>query len=388
MRVLFDDIFLVNNKSGIARYWQSVFRYWNQSEEPRASDVEFIILNRSGSLDGLGFEMVDFPRISISDPYRAEDRRLISRICESLAADVFLSSYYTFALDTPTMGFVYDFIPERQGFQNQHWSWIERQLSVYASTSFIGISESTIDDLLELHPWIQRSNCSVALPGVDNSVFRRRLPQETEDFKKRHKLNDYLVFAGHRGDEGHYKNFDLVLRSINERRITGFDLVLTGGQPISQYEKEVFQRRGVRTIRLDLDDDDLAVCFSGAEALIYPSLYEGFGLPPLESLAVGTPVITTLTSSLPESVGTLTIPISGNSPEELGECLNAALSQSWRTRIRAEGPLWASRFQWGTTATNILAAIAGRNTESKNQLDPQVKRLLCEYNNQARNLQC
>jgi glycosyltransferase involved in cell wall biosynthesis len=388
MKLIFDDIFLVHGTSGIARYWKSVFLEWSKSDLPETLNVEIVILNRSGHLSELGFESINFPRVGIGHDYAAEDRRLIEKMCESIEADVFLSSYYTFSLGTPTIGFVYDFIPERKGLLDQHWSWLERHISIYASRAFIGISESTIKDLTSLYPWVERSDCSVALPGVNHDVFRRRTTGEIRKFKNQYGINNYLVIAGHRGDSKHYKNFHLILESVKLGHLKDFDLVLTGGEPVTELETQILRDKGVRTVRLELTDDDLAVCFSGADAMVYPSLYEGFGLPPLESLAVGTPVVTTQFSSLPESVGNLSKSISGDDPEELAAQIENATKTKWKEFIQTEGPRWASAFQWTRTADEILRNIVDRHAAGRIRTHPEVISRLKEYNEGVRLLQC
>jgi glycosyltransferase involved in cell wall biosynthesis len=111
-------------------------------------------------------------------------------------------------------------------------------------------------------------------------------------------------------------------------------------------------------VRLELDDDELAVCLSGSRALVYPSKYEGFGLPPLEALACGVPVISTLQASLPESVGRLTLPISGHSTAEVSQQLRRAGTPAIRKHFRAEGPRWAASFGWTDLADAFVESAA------------------------------
>jgi glycosyltransferase involved in cell wall biosynthesis len=103
-------------------------------------------------------------------------------------------------------------------------------------------------------------------------------------------------------------------------------------------------------------DDDLPHLYAGAEAFVYPSLYEGFGLPALEALACGAPAIVSETSSLPEVVGEAAVLID---PHDVG-ALRAALERvlgdaELRARLRAAGPRRAAQFSWRRTAEETAA---------------------------------
>jgi glycosyltransferase involved in cell wall biosynthesis len=106
-----------------------------------------------------------------------------------------------------------------------------------------------------------------------------------------------------------------------------------------------------------VEDLQLSELYASAQALIYPSLYEGFGMPPLEALAVGTPVITTNSSSLPEATSNLSITISGHSILEFEHALVKAQELEWKKHIKNEGPKWACKFTWDKTAKAIDSAI-------------------------------
>ena len=103
-----------------------------------------------------------------------------------------------------------------------------------------------------------------------------------------------------------------------------------------------------------IDDEDLAALYSGAEFFIYPSLYEGFGLPPLEAMQCGTPVITSNTSSLPEVVGYGGLMIA---PDDLEGAVSAMETLLHDPERRAElvkkGLERASAFSWERTVANI-----------------------------------
>jgi glycosyltransferase involved in cell wall biosynthesis/ubiquinone/menaquinone biosynthesis C-methylase UbiE len=105
-----------------------------------------------------------------------------------------------------------------------------------------------------------------------------------------------------------------------------------------------------------VQESDLRVLYSAAKLFVYPSLYEGFGLPPIEAMACGAPVITSNTSALPEVVGDAAIMIDPHNPEELCRAMQMVLSDDeLRLRMRRQSLARARLFSWERTAEETLA---------------------------------
>jgi glycosyltransferase involved in cell wall biosynthesis len=104
-------------------------------------------------------------------------------------------------------------------------------------------------------------------------------------------------------------------------------------------------------------DDDLPSLYSGAELFVFPSLYEGFGLPPIEAMACGTPVVTAHTSSLPEVVGDAALTVDPTSVQALADAILRVLTDNeLREILRARGKARASQWTWANTASRTLHA--------------------------------
>jgi glycosyltransferase involved in cell wall biosynthesis len=96
-----------------------------------------------------------------------------------------------------------------------------------------------------------------------------------------------------------------------------------------------------------VSDQTLAVLYRLADAFVFPSLYEGFGLPPLEAMASGTPVVTSNVSSLPEVVGDAALLIDPYEPQSIADALRRILTEpSLRADLRARGLARARAFSW------------------------------------------
>ena len=106
-----------------------------------------------------------------------------------------------------------------------------------------------------------------------------------------------------------------------------------------------------------IDEAEKPLWYAAATAFVFPSLYEGFGMPPLEAMACGTPVVTTTSSSLPEVVGDAALTVPPTDADALGAALLRVLSDAdLRADLRARGLRQARRFSWRETAERTLAA--------------------------------
>lgn len=111
--------------------------------------------------------------------------------------------------------------------------------------------------------------------------------------------------------------------------------------------------------------EDLPSFYRQAEMLVYPSLYEGFGLPPVEALACGTPVVTSNTTGLPEAIGNAALTVDPTSVPAITDAMQQILTDAaLRQDLRARGLTQVRQFTWTATANRLMAALRSRSTES------------------------
>jgi len=155
------------------------------------------------------------------------------------------------------------------------------------------------------------------------------------------------------------KNLKLILRALALIKRSDLTLVIVGWKGWGYGElKEEVEKIGDR-VNLKLlgyvSDEDLAGLYGGASVLVYPSLYEGFGLPILEAMSCGCPVICARTSSLPEVAGNAAIFIDPCSPRELADAITTVLDDILIRRDLIErGFHQAGKFSWDKTAVETL----------------------------------
>lgn len=168
----------------------------------------------------------------------------------------------------------------------------------------VAISEFTKQRVMELLK-VDEKRISVVHNGVD-SIFIPQTPEKIADLRKRMNLGEkpYALCVGSVEPRKNLKTLLEAWAILPDSIRKEYQLVLTGATGSSS----VFRQAKLGQVPPDaiftgyVAQEDLPVLYAGASVFIYPSLYEGFGLPPLEAMAVGTPVVTSNTSSLPEVV--------------------------------------------------------------------------------------
>lgn len=194
----------------------------------------------------------------------------------------------------------------------------------------------------------------VVMLGV-RDLFRPVTPDAGEAVLRRFGISfPYVMFLGNLTRR---KNIELALRGF--ARVAGqfpdLRFVLAGPKlfretPIGALADEL--GIGDRIVLPGaISDADLPALYSGARAFLFPSFYEGFGLPVLEAMACGTPVISSAASSLPEVAGDAALLVDPNSLDEMTDALTRVLTdEALRALLRARGLAQAARFTWAETA--------------------------------------
>lgn len=339
-RLLVDGVFFQLTNSGIARVWRSVLEILAASGR-----FEILFLDRGNAPPLEGVTYIPFPK-HVADESPA-DSQLIQQICDLYHVDAFTSTYYTTPLTTPMLLMVYDMIPELFDFDMSHRAWMEKTVAISYAQRYLCISHNTRRDLLALYPEIPPGKVSVEHCGVDERVFRPREAADIDAFRHEFGLDrPYFLFVGSRVQHNGYKNSGLFFEALTWMGDAEFDVFCVGGE--REIEPSILQSlpAQVRCRRVELTDDELALAYGGAQALVYPSLYEGFGMPVIEAMASGCPVITTRHGSLAEAAGEAALLIGGDSVDEMRQALARMRDGAEREAFRAAGLAHVRQFRW------------------------------------------
>jgi glycosyltransferase involved in cell wall biosynthesis len=228
--------------------------------------------------------------------------------------------------------------------------------SVRRADLVLADSDSTRSDVIELLG-VSPDRVRVIYPGVD-ACFRR--VQDTRllaDVRQRYHLPERFVLSV--GTLQPRKNLARLIEAYAQARLDAdVKLVIAGGTGW-MYEG-IFRR--VEELRLQNEvyfpgyvvEEDLPALYSLADLFVFPSLYEGFGLPPLEAMACGTPVVTSNVSSLPEVVGDAALMVDPRDVEALANAMGQALGEpSLRTAMVQRGRAQAQGFTWARAAERL-----------------------------------
>jgi len=220
------------------------------------------------------------------------------------------------------------------------------------------ISENAKREIHEIYS-VPNKEIIVATPAADQRYFYRRSPEEIASVKAKYGIkNNYILALSNLEPR---KNLDTLVDAYcalpqSYRKHTSLLLVGVSGWKTDKLFQKIIERvkQGYDIIRpLEyVSDQDKPAIISGAQMLVYPSHYEGFGMPPLEALACGTPVITSDNSSLPEVIGKSGTMLDCMDTKGFTKTMQHYLDNidSLARKAAIEGPAQAQNFSWEASA--------------------------------------
>lgn len=336
MELLLDNIiFSLQKAGGISVVWKEHLK--------RLSGYNCKFIEYNNAKDNVFRQELDIPVsqiIQLSSAYLPIKRYLNPTV--DCSEDVlFHSSYYRIVKGARNVTTVHDFTYEYyvRGIKQKIHSWQKKQAILY-SDKIICVSQNTRDDLLRFLPEVNPDKLEVVYNGVDEifctlSVNKRvdNLPYEKEE---------YFLFVGDRF--ALYKQFDLAI-SVAKR--TKKPLVVVG-KPLVEVEK--MKLKGVEyKVLSGVSSAVLNILYNNAFCLLYPSLYEGFGIPVIEAQKAGCPVIAGANSSISEVIGTGGIALDKLDVDNIIDAMTVLDRGKYRNEVINLGFENAKRFSWDKT---------------------------------------
>ena len=328
--------------------------------------TEYVVLCRSWDLQILNELCPRFKTVPEASPgYSIREQFTVPRDLRREKADLFHAPHYVLPALTPCKSVVTihdcihlrfpQYLPSRLGYTYARSSlW----MATHRSNLIMTVSEASKRDILEYYK-VPSDKIHVIYNGIDERFSQAPAEEDVTRVRERYQLDGpFVLYAG---NVKPHKNIERLIEAFYILKRGEFEhvkLVIIGDE-ISKYAS---LRHAVHRYKLHkhvrflgfVPHRTLAVLYRQADAFVFPSLYEGFGLPPLEAMASGTPVITSNVSSLPEVVGDAAVLIDPLRPDAIAEAMRQVLTDSeLRRSLTRRGLERASHFSWEQSIARV-----------------------------------
>lgn len=365
------------NKSGIEEYTSELLEHML----PLDSDIRFKLFYNGLKKESLDFKWLDLPNVELKEfriPNRLLDGtfrffdypkvdRLLGGVDKFFSPHIFLSSVGKKCEKIVTFhDLSFEKYPEFYSSQKNFWHFsMDPRRQAEQADKIIAVSASTKQDLVEIYK-IAPEKIKVIYSGLSMKVKKEALPQEKIYVKKKYNLPDnYILYLGtlepRKNIVSLLKAFDR-LKKDDAFKNSDLKLVIAGAKGWLYDEifttAQAYSSRGDIVFTGFVEDRYKPALYRGAKLFVYPSFYEGFGFPPLEAMAKGTPVVTSNISSIPEAVENAAVTVNPTSPDELYRAMKEILTDpKLASLLSVQGYERAKIFDWKKCAEETLRFI-------------------------------
>lgn len=358
MRIAFDyQIFAAQRYGGVSRYFYEIASRMSRLDGQSVEIIAPLYVNeylKHGDLKATGVYFPPIPRTSIV--VKAISTILSNMLCRLRSEiDIFHETYYSVGDSKPNKALrvitVYDMIHEKfpeKILPNDATRYVKAS-AIRRADHIICISENTRKDLIEILG-LEKEKTSVVYLGSSLCVSNGLV-------KELGGRKPYILYVGARWS---HKNFNTLLNAYANSNYLSkeFDLYCFGSNNFTRSEVCLMASLGLTEnsiIHLSGSDNILADLYSSAAAFVYPSLYEGFGMPPLEAMSCDCPVVCSNTSSLPEVVGDAAEMFDPTDEEALRVAIERVVfSETYRQELTCRGRARLAYFSWDKCAKQTL----------------------------------
>lgn len=356
MKILYDhQTFTLQKYGGISRYFYELVKGLKKDNDD--TEVSLLFSNNHYISDEKYIKHYNFlPRYKFRGKQRLQNifnKFKSKQILKKQDFDIFHPTYYDpYFLNSignkPFVITIHDMIHEKfkNNFLSNDKTTEYKKLLCNKATKIIAISKNTKKDLEDIFN-IEESKITIVYHG--NSLL---VSQDTIKDKDANLPKKYILFVGSRTV---YKNFNRFIKGVSKILSSdeNLSIVCVGGGKFSDEELNIFDSVEIkkRIFQYDLDDNKLASFYKYAEMFVFPSLYEGFGIPILEAFACKCPLVCSNTSSLPEIAMDGAEYFDPYSEESIAKAIKIVLDNTQRKKVLIENGIKRLKyFSWEKTA--------------------------------------
>lgn len=356
MQILYDgQIYAMQTTGGINRYFANII---SRLPDNYSSTVTAIIQHSLNYPVHSKTKIYKYKRFRFNKVSSTIEKYYFRAITSTKKIDVAHPTYYSLLTQReikeyscPVVITVHDMIHEifAKEIEPEGYTIEAKRKAVLASQAIICVSENTKKDLLDRYPMLEgKIKVTYLASEIDDSISYGNEPVPPEP---------YYLYVG--GRHSSYKNFDGLLLAFSKAISINPNIVLcVVGSPFDNAELKLINElklaNHIQHFRY-IDDNHLAKLYRCSVALVYPSLYEGFGIPPLEAMSCGTVVVASNNSSIPEVVGNAGILFNPKAINDLVDILLSLLDAPLqRDFLISKGYQRSKEFSWDKTASQTL----------------------------------
>jgi glycosyltransferase involved in cell wall biosynthesis len=367
MKILLDpQIFSLQKYGGISRYYTELFSILSRKNNLKliipfytTTNIYYrqsILVTFQQKIYSLYIRLLSKLRIRYKENTIDRNSNYLKKTLRKQQYDLFIPTFYNpYFLkhigSKPFVLTVYDMIHELfpEFYINDSMMVIENKKKLMEkATRIIAVSKNTKEDIIKIYPHIDSSKIDIVYHGCSMKFSKKLI-----DFLP---LN-YILFVGSRDN---YKNFIFLVNSIVELLKTDSNLYLicAGGGSFDAYENELICKFGMENqiIQKNFEENELSAFYKNAKCFVFPSLYEGFGIPVLESMTCGCPVVLAYHSSFPEVAGNAGVYFELNNSKDLKNKIEMLVQdKSLRNEYSLKGLERVKNFSWEKAAKECLA---------------------------------
>lgn len=359
MKIAFTDYaFTMQNYGGISRYFERLAYYLNSLNQ----EVKiFGGVYRNGYISSLPEGIVKGLKIYRYPPkttrlFHFLNTKITQSQIEYWQPHIIHETYYTkqYSVKARAMRITtaYDMIHEifPNNFKDAQQTTFVKKETFNRADRILSISQSTKNDLINLFG-IEEEKIAVVPLGIDLDKFKNRISNNLE------LPEDYILFVGSRSG---YKNFKGLIKACSRSKAikNKIKIIAFGGGSFEEDEIKMIKEYGFKEgfiSQMNGNDDKLISLYQNALCFVYPSKYEGFGLPPLEAMASKCPVVSSNTSSMPEVINNAASFFNPNNIDEMCFAIESVLfDESLKRKLIDLGSINISKFSWHKCAENTL----------------------------------